>query len=186
MGATSYCHVTRLVFQSMSVLPTMRLCVNCGCGASRSGGPGCALPRLPAGLPGSPDECVLFGRGDDLVIEVRYLREMIDGVPVMATPPEIDVTTAEQLRAVLLAATENRYRTLVVDMTRTRFCDSSGFSVLVAAHQRALAEGGGLRLVIPDGSRVLRIFTVIGLGRFIPRFASLDQAQPAAPAAAAD
>jgi anti-anti-sigma factor len=71
-------------------------------------------------------------------------------------------------------------------MTRTRFCDSSGFSVLVAAHQRALAEGGGLRLVIPDGSRVLRIFTMIGLGRFIPRFASLDQALPAAPAAAAD
>jgi anti-anti-sigma factor len=69
-------------------------------------------------------------------------------------------------------------------MTRARFCDSSGFSVLVAAHQRALAEGGGLRLVIPDGSRVLRIFTMIGLGRFIPRFASLDQALPAAPAAA--
>ena len=40
-------------------------------------------------------------KGDDLVIEVRYLRKMIDGVPVMATPPEIDVTTAEQLRAVL-------------------------------------------------------------------------------------
>jgi hypothetical protein len=53
-------------------------------------------------------------KGDDLVIEVRYLRKMIDGVPVMATPAEIDVTTAEQLRAVLLAATENRYRTLVV------------------------------------------------------------------------
>ena len=59
-------------------------------------------------------------------------------------------------------------------------------SALSGAHKRALAEGGGLRLVIPDGSRVLRIFTVIGLGRFIPRFASLDQALPAAPAAAAD
>jgi hypothetical protein len=34
------------------------------------------------------------------------------------------------------------------------------------------------RLVIPDGSRVLRIFTVIGLVRFIPRFASLEQALP--------
>ena len=56
--------------------------------------------------------------------------------------------------------------------------------MLVAAHQRALAEGGGLRLVIPAGSRVLRIFTMIGLGRFIPRFARLDQALPAAPAAA--
>ena len=72
----------------------------------------------------------------------------------------------------------------MVDMTRTRFCDSSGFSVLVAAHQRALAEGGGLRLVIPAGSPVLRIFRAIGLGRFIPRFGSLDEALPPAPAAA--
>ena len=111
---------------------------------------------------------------------------MINGVPVVEAPEEIDICNAEQLRIVLLEAASRGHATIVVDMTRTRFCDSSGFSVLVAAHRRALAEGGGLRLVIPDGSRVLRIFTVIGLGRFIPRFASLDQALPAAPAAAAD
>jgi len=111
---------------------------------------------------------------------------MINGAPVVEAPEEIDICNAEQLRIMLLEAASRGHATIVVDMTRTRFCDSSGFSVLVAAHQRALAEGGGLRLVIPDSSRVLRIFTVIGLGRFIPRFASLDQALPAAPAAAAD
>ena len=68
-------------------------------------------------------------------------------------------------------------------MTRTRFCDSEGFSVLAGAHKRALADGGGLRLVIPADSRVLRIFKVIGLGRFISRFASLDQALPPRPTA---
>ena len=76
------------------------------------------------------------------------------------------------------------HATVVVDMTRTRFCDSSGFSVLVAAHQRALAEGGGLRLVIPAGSPALRVFRAIGLGRFIRRFASLEQALNPGPAAA--
>jgi len=111
---------------------------------------------------------------------------MINGVPVVEAPEEIDICNAEQLRIVLLEAASRGHATIVVDMTRTRFCDSSGFSVLVAAHQRALAEGGGLRLVIPAGSRVLRIFTVIGLGRFIPRFASLDQALPPGPAADAD
>src|SRR6266705_3607713 len=88
---------------------------------------------------------------------------MINGVPVVEAPEEIDICNAEQLRIVLLEAASRGHATIVVDMTRTRFCDSSGFSVLVAAHQRALAEGGGLRLVIPDGCRVLRIFTVIGL-----------------------
>jgi anti-sigma B factor antagonist len=111
---------------------------------------------------------------------------MINGVPVVEAAEEIDIASAEQLRVVLLEAGSRGHATVVVDMTRTRFCDSSGFSVLVAAHKRALAEGGGLRLVIPDGSRVLRIFTVIGLGRFIPRFARLDQALPPAPAPAAD
>jgi anti-sigma B factor antagonist len=111
---------------------------------------------------------------------------MVNGVPVVEASEEIDICNAEQLRIVLLEAASRGHATVVVDMTRTRFCDSSGFSVLVGAHKRALAEGGGLRLVIPDGSRVLRTFTVIGLGRFIPRFASLDQALPPGPAAGAD
>ncbi len=85
---------------------------------------------------------------------------------------------------VLLEAGSRGHATVVVDMTRTRFCDSAGFSVLVAAHKWALAKGGGLWLVIPAGSRVSRIFTVIGLGRFIPRFGSLEQALASGPVAA--
>jgi anti-sigma B factor antagonist len=111
---------------------------------------------------------------------------MINGVPVVEASEEIDICNAEQLRLVLLEACSRGHATVVVDMTRTRHCDSSGFSVLVGAHKRALAEAGELRLVIPADSRVLRIFTVIGLGRFIPRFASLEQALPPGPAAAAD
>ena len=111
---------------------------------------------------------------------------LINGVPVVEAPEELDICNAEQLRIMLLEAGSRGHATIVVDMTRTRFCDSSAFSALVAAHKRALAEGGGLRLVIPDGSRVLRIFPVIGLGRFIPRFAGLDHALPPAPAVAAD
>jgi len=109
---------------------------------------------------------------------------MINGVPVVEASEEIDVCNAEQLRLVLLECCSRGHETVVVDMTGTRFCDSSGFSALVAAHKRALAEGGGLRLVIPAGSRVLRTFTMIGLGRFIPRFGSLEQALVPGPPAA--
>lgn len=109
---------------------------------------------------------------------------MINGVAVVSAPAEIDAASAEQLRTVLREAGRRGHGRVVVDMTRTRFCDSPGFSVLVAARKQALAEGGGLRLVIPAGSRVLRIFTVIGLGRFVPRFGSLDQALTPGPAPA--
>ena len=111
---------------------------------------------------------------------------LINGVAVVSAPAEIDIVNAEQLRAVLREAGRRGRAAVVVDMTGTRFCDSEGFSVLVGAHKQALAEGGRLRLVIPAGSRVLRVFRVIGLGRFIPRFASLEQALPPGPAAAAE
>ena len=110
--------------------------------------------------------------------------EMIGGVPVVAAPAEIDAITAEQLRAVLLEAVSHGHTTVVVDMTRTQFCDSSGLSVLIRAHKRALEEGGKLRLVIPPDGAVSRIFTLTSLYRFIPRFGSLKEAlrqRPAAP-----
>jgi anti-sigma B factor antagonist len=109
---------------------------------------------------------------------------MINGIPVVTAPAEIDIITAGQLRTVLLHAAAHRHATIVVDMTGTTFCDSTGFGVLVRAHRQALAEGGGLRLVIPSDSGVARIFALIGLDRVIPRFASLDQAlaQPLEPA----
>ena len=80
---------------------------------------------------------------------IRYLDGMSGGVPVVATPDEVDIGTSEKLRRVLLEATANGYPVVVVDMTRTRFCDCAGLGTLVRAHKRVLEEGSGLRLVIP-------------------------------------
>jgi anti-sigma B factor antagonist len=116
--------------------------------------------------------------------DVSYPIEMISGVPVVTAPAEIDVTTADQLRLALLEAAARGHTTIVVDMTRTEFCDSSGLGVLIRAHKRALEEGGELRLVIPAGGAVARIFTLTSLHRFIPRFGSLPEAlleRPAVP-----
>jgi anti-sigma B factor antagonist len=101
---------------------------------------------------------------------------MINGVPVVTTPAEIDLTTAEQLRMVLLRAAARRQTTVVVDMTRTRFCDSAGLTVLVRAHKRALAEGGELRLVVPADGAVARILAITRLDCVMPLFDSLEEA----------
>ena len=105
---------------------------------------------------------------------IRY-PSMINGLPVVTAPAEIDIITAEKLRAVLLEAAENGHATIVVDLTGTRFCDSSGLNVLAVAHRRARNEGGELRLVLPDGP-VVRVLAITGLDRFIPCFTGLDQA----------
>jgi anti-sigma B factor antagonist len=108
---------------------------------------------------------------------------MINGIPVVTAPAEIDATTAEQLQAVLLHSAARGHATIVVDMTRTRFCDSAGLTVLVRAHNRTVAEGGELRLVIAAGSAVARVFAITRLDLIIPLFSSLDEALAPRPAA---
>jgi anti-sigma B factor antagonist len=105
----------------------------------------------------------------------RFPIAVVGGVPVMAAPEEIDITNAEALRSALLNAATNGHRTLVVDMTRTQFCDASGLHALAAAHQRTQAEGREVLLVIP-GTAVLRVFALIGMDRVIPNFTSLADA----------
>jgi anti-sigma B factor antagonist len=105
----------------------------------------------------------------------RFPVELVSGVPVVTAPEEIDITNAPDLRSALLAATANGHERLVADMTRTRFCDSSGLHTLLAAHKRAQAEGGELLLVIRSAA-VLRVFAITAIDRMIPNFTSLDDA----------
>ena len=96
-------------------------------------------------------------------------------MPVVTAPDEIDITNAPELRSALLEAAAHGHGTLVVDMTRTRFCDSSGLYTLLAAHKRAQAEGGELLLAI-TAAPVLRVLAITSIDRMIPTFTSLDQA----------
>jgi anti-sigma B factor antagonist len=100
---------------------------------------------------------------------------MVDGVPVVAAPEEIDITNAPELRSALLEAAAHGHGTLVADLSQTQFCDSSGLHTLLAAHKRATAEGGDMLLVLP-GNAVLRVFTITGIDRIIPNFTSLEEA----------
>ena len=58
--------------------------------------------------------------------EPRFPVRITRGVPVVIAPDEIDITNAGALRAALLRAAARPGPALVVDMTRTRFCDSAG------------------------------------------------------------
>ena len=107
--------------------------------------------------------------------EDKFPVEVVQGVPVVAAPEEIDITNAGALRSALLTAAANGPGTLVVDMTATRFCDSSGLHTLIAAHRRAEAEGRELLLVIPD-TAVLRVFALTGMDKVIPNFTTLAEA----------
>jgi anti-anti-sigma factor len=110
------------------------------------------------------------------VSEIRYLCKMIGGVPVLEAPAEIDITTADELRAVLLATAALGYVTVVVDLTVTRFCDCCGLHALLRAHQLAQADGGELRLLTPADGPVPRVMALTCLDRLMPCFTSLKEA----------
>jgi anti-sigma B factor antagonist len=116
------------------------------------------------------------------VRDVGFPVELIQGVPVVATPEEIDITNAEHLRAALGQAAETGQPTLVVDLTRTRFCDSAAIHALIDAHKRARAEGGQVLLALA-GKAVPRIFEITGVDRVLPRFSSVTEALAHVPAA---
>jgi anti-sigma B factor antagonist len=105
----------------------------------------------------------------------EFTFEVVNGVPVVAAPEEIDITNAPGLRSALLEASAHGRGTLVADLSHTRFCDSSGLHTLMAAHKRAQAEGGELLLVLRS-TTVLRIFAITGIDRVIPNFTSLADA----------
>jgi anti-anti-sigma factor len=113
-----------------------------------------------------------------------YSFQMARGVPVVTTPAEIDISTAGELRAVLLQSHARGHTTLVVDLTGTVFCDLAGLRELERAHQRAGAAAGGLRLAVAAEGAFLRIFTASGLDGIIPHFATVQQALAQVPAAA--
>ena len=108
--------------------------------------------------------------------ETEYVRTVVSGVPVVATPAEIDITTADRLRAALLDLVRGGHPTVIVDMTGTQFCDSTGLSTLIRTYERIAADNRELRLVLPADGIVPYIMTLTGVDRFIPCFASMAEA----------
>jgi anti-sigma B factor antagonist len=102
-----------------------------------------------------------------------------DGQAVVTTPAEIDIANASLLREALISATASGQPVIVVDMSGTEFCDSTGLNVLVRALGQAEQAGAELRLVM-GGSGVQRVLTVTGVVGMFRIYETLGQALEAA------
>jgi anti-sigma B factor antagonist len=92
---------------------------------------------------------------------------------VIAMPDEIDSTNADQVLQALLSAARPGVRVLVIDMTKTRFCDSAGVHAVITAYREAAGTGTQLRLA---ATAVQRIFKVIGADQLMPIYPALGAA----------
>jgi anti-sigma B factor antagonist len=94
---------------------------------------------------------------------------------VVRMPAEIDIANAGCLAAELDKAIHPGVKALVIDMTRTTFCDSLGVKVIARTRGQAVAEGVDLRLVTAS-PQVLRILAVTGLDTKVRIYRRLEDA----------
>ena len=106
-------------------------------------------------------------------VELKISSRSQDGVAVVTVGGEIDLYTAPQLRDELVGSLEEGTRRLLVDMSGTEFCDSTGISVLLAAMKRAREKDGDLEIVAPRPS-VMKVLEVTGLHEVFTIHSDLD------------
>jgi len=94
---------------------------------------------------------------------------------VVTLPTEIDISNADRVGEELCAAFAPGVTTVIADMTDTRFCDSSGISMLVVAHQKAVTSDAELRLVAVS-TAVRRALALVRIDHLLPVYPSLADA----------
>lgn len=98
---------------------------------------------------------------------------------VLAMPADIDITNADEIRQALRAAARLCPPVLIIDMTATTFCDSSGVQAIidtynqVEVHNLTADTHTELRLA---AAAVRRILTLIGVDQLMPVYPTLEAA----------
>ena len=96
-------------------------------------------------------------------------------VAVVTLPAEIDVSSADQVRADLFAVVAQDASLVIADMSATTFCDSAGVTALVRAARKANASCTGLRLAT-SAAAVTRVLAITGVDRLIEIYPSVAAA----------
>ena len=94
---------------------------------------------------------------------------------VLPLEGEIDLHVSPGISASLKAMVENKPQTLVVDLSKVSYIDSSGLAVLIEAMQNVAAYKGGFALAgLQDGVRP--IFEIARLDQVFRIFPDVDSA----------
>jgi anti-sigma B factor antagonist len=101
-------------------------------------------------------------------------RDLDARTSVVSVQGELDLTSAPQLKWMLVDSLEAGHTQLVVDLSGTTFMDSTALGVLVGVN-RTLGTDGRLAIVCA-GSALLKIFELSGMDGVFHIFATLDDA----------
>jgi anti-anti-sigma factor len=118
------------------------------------------------------------------VVGEATLRVSRDDDVVMATlDGEIDMANAQDVFGRITAALDNRARGLVLDLSTTRYLDSSGLQALLQLGRRTRSRGQELRVVAPLDSAPRRLLELVGAQDSIALHAAVAEAMSGFPEA---
>jgi anti-anti-sigma factor len=99
------------------------------------------------------------------------------GVQTIFVRGELDLSTAPELEAPLEQALEGGKGSVLIDLTRCEFIDSTGIALIVRAWQRLQSGENGRALVIcTENDQVRRVLEITGLELSIPVHTTRDEA----------
>jgi anti-anti-sigma factor len=104
-----------------------------------------------------------------------YPVDWLDGHAIMVLPEHIDLSTIDSIREQLLSIVNRDVPVLVADMTATISCDHTGSDALARAHQRAVASGTEMRLVV-SSEIVRRVLSASGVDRLMSVYPTVEAA----------
>jgi anti-anti-sigma factor len=99
-----------------------------------------------------------------------------NGVFVFVLRGEVDLHVVPELRERLTQTIDEGADYVVLDLARVRFMDSMALGVVLGASKRLQPQGGQLRVIVPSGSDLRRIFEITMLDRVIPLDESRQEA----------
>jgi anti-anti-sigma factor len=89
---------------------------------------------------------------------------------------EVDLSNAGSVTERLVEATPNSATAVVLDLSGTRYLDSSGVRMLFELAQRLRNRGQELKLVVADESHVRRVLLLTEVEQVVPLSSSVDAA----------
>ncbi len=108
--------------------------------------------------------------------EQTFTYEARGQVLVIHLPKELDHHNCRNLRYetdLLLA--ENYINKIVFDFSRTVFMDSSGIGIVLNRYKQ-MERSGGKVAICGAGAQIMRVLTIGGIGKLVPRYDSMEAA----------
>lgn len=103
--------------------------------------------------------------------------ELDHGIRTISVQGELDLSTAPDLENPLEKALESGEGSLLIDLSRCEFIDSTGIALIVRAWQRLTGDGSDRDLVLcSQNDQVRRVLEITGLELSIPVHQTRDEA----------